>query len=189
MARRDVPPSPTSSARSAPAVRRRRPSRRCSGRCGSSTPPISRRGPVASSGSMAHDNVEGSVTDLGFIDLNVQVGPVAGGARGAPLETVVRERDGHGVRLSLVRHRTALVGEAEIGNLILLDVVADDPRFVPVGVLSVDRAEVVDTAAPLAGRVSAFWLEGRATPGSGLSAEPLVDAAARTGRPLMVPIA
>jgi uncharacterized protein len=138
---------------------------------------------------MVHDNVEGSVTDLGFIDVNVQVGPVAGGARGAPLETVVRERDGHGVRLSLVRHRTALVGEAEVGDRILLDVIADDPRFVPVGVLSVDRAELADTAAPLAGRVSAFWLEGRATPGSGLSAEPLVRAAARTGRPLMVPIA
>ena len=46
------------------------------------------------------------------------------------------------------------------------------PRFVPVGVLSVDRAEVVDTAAPLAGRVAAFWLEGKAAPGAGLSAEP-----------------
>ena len=113
---------------------------------------------------------------------------MAGGARGAPLATVVQERDGHGVRHSLVRHRTALLGEAEVGNRMLLEEIAGDPAFVPVGVLSVDRAEVVDTAAPLAGRVAAFWLEGKAAPGRSLSAEPIVRAAARTGRPLMVPI-
>ena len=128
------------------------------------------------------------MTERGLIDVNVQLGPVAGGARGAPLETVVRERDSHGVRIALVRHRTALLGEATIGNEALLEEIAGDPAFAPVGVLSVDWAEVVDTAAPLAGRVAAFWLEGKAAPGSSLSAEPIVRAAARTGRPLMVPI-
>lgn len=128
------------------------------------------------------------MTESGFIDVNVQVGPLAGGARGAPLETVVRERDGHGIRRSLVRHRTALLGEAELGNRMLLEAIGGDPGFVPVGVLSVDRADVVDTAAPIAGQVAAFWLEGRAAPGSSLSAEPIVRAAALTGRPLMVPI-
>ena len=129
------------------------------------------------------------MTERGFIDVNVQLGPLAGGARGAPLETVVRERDGHGVGRSLVRHRTALLGEAELGNRLLLDEVGGDAGFIPVGVLSVDRADVVDAAAPFAGQVAAFWLEGRAAPGSGLSAEPLVRAAGRTGRPLIVPIA
>jgi predicted TIM-barrel fold metal-dependent hydrolase len=124
----------------------------------------------------------------GFIDVNVQLGPVAGGARGAPMDTVVRERDSHGVRISLVRHRTALLAEAELGNRTLLEEIAGDPGFAPVGVVSVDRADVVDIAAPLAGRMAAFWLEGRAAPGSGLSAEPMVQIAARTGRPLMVPI-
>jgi uncharacterized protein len=129
------------------------------------------------------------MTESGLIDVNVQLGPLAGGARGAPLETVVGEREAHGIGRSLVRHRTALLGEAELGNSVLLDDIVGDPGFVPVGVLSVDRAEVRDMAAPLAGRVAAFWLEGRAAPGSGLSAEPIVRAAARTGRPVMVPVA
>ena len=55
--------------------------------------------------------------------------------------------------------------------------------------MSVDRAEPGDQAAAIAGRVKGFWLEGRSAPGAGLSAEPLVQAAARTGRPLLVPIA
>ncbi len=124
----------------------------------------------------------------GFIDVNVQLGPVAGGARGAPRDTVVHERDRHGVRIALVRHRTALVGEAELGNGLLLDEIAGDAGFAPVAVLSVDRVEDVDRAAPLAARVAAFWLEGHAAPGSGLSAEATMRAAARTGRPLFVPI-
>jgi len=125
---------------------------------------------------------------LGIVDVNVQLGPVAGGARGAPMETVVAERDRHGIRVSLVRHRTALVGESALGNAVLLDEVAGDPGFAPVGVLSVDRAEPGDQATAVAGQVKAFWLGGRSAPGAGLSAEPLVQAAARTGRPLLVPI-
>ena len=49
---------------------------------------------------------------LGIVDVNVQLGPVAGGARGAPMDAVLAERDRHGIRVSLVRHRTALLGEA-----------------------------------------------------------------------------
>ena len=88
----------------------------------------------------------------------------------------MRERDGHGIRRSLVRHRTALLGEAELGNRMLLEEIAGDPAFVPVGVLSVDRAEVVDTRGA-AGRARrpAFWLEGKAAPGQ----EPV----GRTDRP------
>jgi predicted TIM-barrel fold metal-dependent hydrolase len=125
---------------------------------------------------------------LGIVDVNVQLGPVAGGARGAPMETVVTERDRHGIRISLVRHRTALLGESSLGNAVLLDEIAGDPGFAPVAVLAADRAEPDDLAAALAGRVAAFWLEGRSAPGGGLSAEPVVRAAARTGRPLIVPI-
>src|SRR5258705_13777510 len=97
--------------------------------------PMRKHGQVVSCGSMAHDRLEGPMTEsLGFIDVNVQFGPVAGGARGAPMATVVGERDRHGVRTSLVRHRTALLGEATLGNETLLDEIAGDPGFAPVGV-------------------------------------------------------
>jgi predicted TIM-barrel fold metal-dependent hydrolase len=126
--------------------------------------------------------------DLGYIDANVQVGPITGGARGAPIDLVRRERESHGIRMSLVRHRTALLADAELGNRLLLDEVSDDPGFVPIAVLSLDRTENVDRAGPLASRVGGFWLEGLVTPGRSLSAEPVVRAAAATGRPLFVPI-
>ena len=67
--------------------------------------------------------------DLGYIDVNVQVGPITGGARGAPIDLVRRERESHGIRSSLVRHRTALLADAELGNRLLLDEVSDDPRL------------------------------------------------------------
>ena len=126
--------------------------------------------------------------DLGYIDANVQIGPITGGARGAPIDLVRRERESHGIRISLVRHRTALLADAELGNRLLLDEVSDDPGFVPIAVLSLDRTENVDRAGPLASRVGGFWLEGLVTPGRSLSAEPVVRAAAATGRPLFVPI-
>ena len=126
--------------------------------------------------------------DLGYIDANVQIGPVTGGARGAPIDLVRRERESHGIRISLVRHRTALLADAELGNRRLLDEVSDDPGFVPIAVLSLDRTEDVDRAGPIASRVGGFWLEGLVTPGRSLSAEPVVRAAAATGRPLFVPI-
>lgn len=131
----------------------------------------------------------GGTSDRGYIDINALVGPRFGGARGAPIEDVIRERETHGIRFSLVRHRTALLGESELGNRALLEVCEGEPGLVPVAVLSVDRTGDIDHAGPLAARVAGFWLEGHAAPGSGLAAEPVVRTAARTGRPLFVPIA
>jgi len=127
--------------------------------------------------------------DRGYIDINAQVGPRFGGARGAALEELVAERDGHGVRLSLVRHRTALVGESELGNRTLLELCESEPGLRPIAVLSVDRTNDVDRAAGIASKVAGFWLEGTARPGGGLAAEPVVRAAAEAGRPLLVPVA
>ena len=129
-----------------------------------------------------------TTSDRGYIDINAQVGPRFGGARGAPMEDVTRERETHGIRFSLVRHRTALLGESELGNRALLEACEGEPGLVPVAVLSVDRTRDVDRAGPLAAKVAGFWLEGRAVPGSSLAAEPVVRAAARTGRPLFVPL-
>ena len=136
-----------------------------------------------------HPGDGGSGTrDYGYIDINALVGPRFGGARGAPVEDVTRERKTHGIRFSLVRHLTALLGESELGNRDLLEACEGEPGLLPVAVLSVDRTGDVDRAGPLAAKVAGFWLEGRAVPGSSLAAEPVVRAAARTGRPIFVPL-
>src|SRR5690349_13033446 len=107
------------------------------------------RGPGASSGSLIRDRQEGSMTvSPAFIDVNAQIGPATGGARGATLETVARERDRHGIRITLVRHRTALLAESTLGNRNLLDEIEGDPGLAAVAVLSVDRAAPVKDVAP-----------------------------------------
>ena len=113
------------------------------------------------------------MTELGFIDVNVQLGPVAGGARGAPLATVVQERDGHGIRTLPGPAPDRAAGRGRGGQPACSSTRSPAiPAFVPVGVLSVDRAEVVDTAAPLAGRVGRVLAGGQGRPGRSLSAEP-----------------
>lgn len=126
--------------------------------------------------------------DRGYIDINAQVGPRFGGARGAPLDELNAERERHGIRASLVRHRTALLGDSTVGNKAVIEVCEGEAGLMPVAVLSIERTGDGDRAGPLASTVAGFWLEGRVTPGSGLSAEVVVKAAARTGRPLFVPI-
>ncbi len=128
------------------------------------------------------------MSDRGYIDVNVQVGPRWGGARGAPLEDVLAEQAGHGIGVSLVRHRTSLLGDAGLGNRQLLEICESEPGLLPIGVLSVDRTGDEDPIQGLADRVAGFWLEGRASPGSSLSGDSLLRAAARAGRPLLVPI-
>ena len=111
--------------------------------------------------------------DLGYIDANVQVGPATGGARGAPIDLVRRERESHGIRMSLVRHRTALLhtpssatGCSSTRGLTIL-VSSPSPCCLSTG-------RRTRPAGPLASRVGGFWLEGLVTPGRSLSAEPVV---------------
>ena len=131
---------------------------------------------------------QGVTRHHGYIDVNAQIGPRFGGARGAPVEDLTREAGAHGIRFSLVRHRTALVAESELGNRALLEACQDDPSLVPVAVLSVDRTADLDRTALPATAFAGCWLEGRATPGSSLAAEAVVRTAARTGRPMLVPL-
>ena len=126
--------------------------------------------------------------DRGYIDINVQVGPPTGGARGAPLDAVLAERRSHGIGVSLVRHRTALLAEADLGNRQLLEICESEPGLLPIAVLSVDRSADVDPVRGLGDRVAGYWLQGRASPGASFSGEALLRAAARTGRPLLVPV-
>ena len=126
----------------------------------------------------------------GFIDVNAAVGPAHGRAGGATPEALSSERRSHGVRLSLVHHRSAVMADPDLGNREMLDIVAQDPGLVPVGVLLPDRTDRLERrAAELGPRVAAFWLEGRATPtGATEAATTIARAAARTGRPLFVRI-
>jgi len=127
------------------------------------------------------------MNDRGYIDVNAQIGPAHGNAGGATPESLVRERDSHGIRFSLVRHRNALMGESRLGNRQLLEACEADAGLVPIAVLLPERTDSLDQAIALGPRVAGFWLEGRAKPGNGsVATEVLVRAAARTGKPLFV---
>ena len=128
------------------------------------------------------------MSDPGYVDVNVQVGPRTGGARGAPLDDVLGERRSHGIAVSLVRHRTALLAEADLGNRQLLEMCESEPGLRPIAVLSIDRSGEADPVRGLGDRVAGYWLEGRASPGNSFSAEGLLRSAAAAGRPLLVPI-
>jgi predicted TIM-barrel fold metal-dependent hydrolase len=127
--------------------------------------------------------------DRGFIDVNAQIGPAFGRAGGARLEDLTRERRSHGVRLSLVRHRTALLDDTRLGNRQILEASEADPGLIPIAVVRPDRTDMLDAAASLDPRFAGFWLEGRARPGIGsLATDALVRSAARAGKPLFVPV-
>jgi predicted TIM-barrel fold metal-dependent hydrolase len=126
---------------------------------------------------------------FGFIDVNGQIGPDHGNAGGATVEDLTRERRGHGVGRTLVRHRNALFGETRLGNRELLEAVERDEALLPVAVLAPARTDTLDEASALGQKVAAFWLEGRAFPGNpSVATERLLRAAARTGKPLFVQI-
>ncbi len=131
----------------------------------------------------------GKPLDRGLIDVNAQIGPAFGRAGGAAQDVLARELRSHGVRCSLVRHRTALVGDTRLGNRQLLDLCERDPAMIPIAVLRPDRTDTLDDPTTLNARFAGFWLEGRGRPGQGgLATDTLVRAAARTGKPLFVPI-
>ena len=123
-----------------------------------------------------------------FVDVNAQVGPRSGGARGALIDDLLAERERHGIGWSLVRHRTALLAESEEGNRALLELCAGERGLRPIAVLSAKRTSDLDQVERHAAKFAGFWLEGGATPGSGLAADRVARAAARTGLPLLVPI-
>jgi predicted TIM-barrel fold metal-dependent hydrolase len=132
---------------------------------------------------------QGGPIDRGFIDVNAQVGPSVGRAGGASLDLLTGERRSHGVRLSLVRHRTALLDDTRLGNRQILEACEENPGLLPIAVLRPDRSDSLDEATRLDARFRGFWLEGRARPGQGsLATDVMVRSAAGTGKPLFVPI-
>jgi predicted TIM-barrel fold metal-dependent hydrolase len=128
--------------------------------------------------------------DYGFVDVNTQIGPEHGEARGAPAASLTRERRSHGVRHTLTRHRTALHAETRVGNRELLAAAELDDALLPIAVLAAARSDTLDEATGLGNRVAGFWLDGRASPGNGsVATDELVRAAAKTGKPLIAAIA
>jgi len=130
-----------------------------------------------------------AAADLGFIDVNTQIGPAHGNGRGALPADLARERSSHGIRYALVRHRNATMGDTRYGNRELLEACEADPGLLPVATLLPARTDTLDEATSLGPRVAGFWLDARATPGAGsVATDQLVRAAARTGKPLFVQI-
>ena len=130
------------------------------------------------------------MTERGFIDVNVQLGPVPVAARGAPLETRRRASvtaTASGCRSSATGRPCSARRASATGCSSRRSRERPGLRAGGGPVGRSDRGGRHGRAAR-PGRSPAFWLEGKAAPGSGLSAEPVVRAAARTGRPLLVPI-
>ena len=131
-----------------------------------------------------------AAANRGYVDVNAQLGPSVGRAAGADLASLKAERDAHGIRLSLVRSRGALFGDTRTGNRKLLEACAEEDGLVPVAVLAPHRTDGLDDATALGSRVAAFWIDILAGPGGpGAAMDDVLAAAARTGRPLLVPIA
>jgi predicted TIM-barrel fold metal-dependent hydrolase len=125
----------------------------------------------------------------GYIDVNTEVGPGVGRASGAPLDALTGEARSHGVGLSLVHSRAALLGDARSANDALLDRIAGVDGLLSVAVLSPDRSTSAAEVAALAPRVVAWWLHPTAAAVESLATDGLLAAAARSGKPVFVPIA
>lgn len=119
----------------------------------------------------------------GFIDVNAELGPAVGRASGAPIEALLAEQQSHGVALSLVRSRAAILGDARSANRALIDTLSSAPGLAAVGVLAPERSDSNQDVAALESRVAAWWLHPSAVIESPAT-EDLLMAAARTGRPL-----
>jgi predicted TIM-barrel fold metal-dependent hydrolase len=103
---------------------------------------------------------------------------------------LLAERDGHGVAVALVRSRAAAFGDAQSGNATLLAALEGRSGLLPIATLSPERGTSPSEADAIGPRVAGFWLDSRALPDLGsVAVEELLAAAARSGRPLFVPIA
>src|SRR5947208_13090065 len=86
-----------------------------------------------------HESTGDRMTSNGWIDVNAELGPAVGRAAGAPLERLTAERDHHGVGVSLVRSRAALLGDTQTGNARLLDACDGHAGLLLVAVLSPEK--------------------------------------------------
>ena len=128
-------------------------------------------------------------TPGGFIDVNSLVGPSVGRAAGAPLEDLLEEQAGHGVGISLVHSRAALLGDARSGNRAVIEAIRGAPNLVALGVLAPERSDSAGDVAELDPHVGGWWLHPTATALDSLATDEVLAAAARTGKPMFVTIA
>ena len=130
----------------------------------------------------------------GFVDVLGAFGPAHGtaGTAGASLESLVAEREAHGIRLTLASSLLAISADGSTGNRLAIEAAADPANgLAAIAVIGArrtgDAARRVDEAQ-LAGAVG-FRLDGwdAAGPPSEAISE-VLRAMARAGRPLLVPI-
>src|SRR4051794_21326418 len=110
------------------------------------------RGSVAGRGPGSCPMSVDANVDYGFIDVNTEIGPEHGEGRGAQADLLMRERRSHGVRQSLVRHRTAVHAETRMGNREVVIAAENDDAVVPIAVLSPARSDNLREAEAIAPR-------------------------------------
>ena len=130
----------------------------------------------------------------GFVDVNTSFGPEHGTAAtaGASLETLIAERRGHGIRLSLASSLLAIWADGSTGNRLASEAAANPENgLAAIAVVgprrTADAARRVDEAER-SGAVG-YRLEG--WNGAALPSEAIREvlaAVARTRRPLLVPL-
>jgi predicted TIM-barrel fold metal-dependent hydrolase len=131
------------------------------------------------------------MSDLGFVDVNCHVGPTTGPSAGSDPNILREQHRSAGVSIGLARHLSSEHAEAARWNRFVADLAAQPLS----GLLAVATmsASGVDPDAEISETVPAecvaVWIK---VPSPAIRAEAdrrLLRAAARTGKPLLVPIA
>jgi len=126
----------------------------------------------------------------GVVDVNVEIGPASRPSDGGAIEDVVSARTRHGIRLALVRERTAVTVGTAYGRERLSAAITADPSLVPVATVSVSAFSAVEPELRLWIRegAKAIWIEpGDRWAAVSESATRTLRAAASFGLPLLVP--
>lgn len=102
-----------------------------------------------------------SVTDRGVIDVNAELGPPLQPLRASTYEELADARTRHGIRLALVRDRSAVTVSRAYGRDRLERAIADDRSMLPVATatVSVSGDLPADLRAWVAGGARAVWVE------------------------------
>ncbi len=134
------------------------------------------------------------IATRGYIDVHTVFGPDHGtaGTASAPLATLIAERLAHGIRLSLTTSLVAMWADRATGNRLASEAAAEPSNGLrAIALIGPRRTADADRSVDAAERagVVGYRLDGwdGSTPRSE-SVRQVLDAVARTGRPLLIPI-
>ena len=126
----------------------------------------------------------------GVIDVNVEIGPASRPSEAGVIDDVLTAKARHGIRVALIRERTAITVGTTYGRERLEMAIAADPSLVAVAAVSVSAfgSLVRELHAWTSAGAKAIWIEpGDRWSAMSESASRTLRAAASFGLPLLVP--